>query len=203
MKLLPPRGQAALILAAFEAWPKAQCLNNFLMLLNILQAPRPYKFSTAFDLPNFHEELSLGQNLQLEVGHRAAYGDLKETIPANLRPLLELIPDLKQNAGAAPPEILHLLAIIIAFWRPGDFIFLEMPQFNLPSQALPRLLDFLAKKEFHQQVIIHGPRSLWEERCDYYFWPEEGRIQFASKAEHPAPIGRLEFNNIPKTDLEI
>lgn len=203
MKFLPPSGQAALILAAFETWPAAQCLNNFLMLLNIMQVPRPYKFATAFDRPNFHSGLSLGQNLQLEVGHRAAYGDLPDIIPPALRPLLELIPDLKQAAAQASPETLHLLAIIAAFWRPGDYIFLERPQFNLPAQALPLLIDFLAKKEFHQTVIIHGPRSLWEKHCDYYFWPEEGRIQFASKTEHPDPVGRLEFAYLPKTDQEI
>ena len=203
MKLLPPNGHAALILAAFETWPAAQCLNNFLMLLNIMQAPRPYKFATAFDQPNVHRGLTLGQNLQLEVGHRAAYGDLREIIPATLRPLLDLIPDLKQPVTAASPEIIHLLAIIAAFWRPGDYIFLERPQFNLPAQALPLLIEFLARREFHQVVLIHGPRSLWEQHCDYCFWPEDGRIQFASKTEHPDPLGRLEFANLPKTDFEI
>ena len=203
MKTLLPSGAAKIFLAAFDPWPTAQCMSNFRTLLNILQAPRPHKFSLVEPVPFVHRELSIAANIQLEVGHNAAYGDLMEIIPPALRPLLQLLPDLNQMAGAASPEMQHLMAIIIAFWRPGDYVLLERPQFNLPPYALSLLGDFLTKKEFTQDVIIHGPRGLWENWADYVFWPLEGRPCLRARGIPPPEEGHLEFENFPVAEVEI
>ena len=202
MKTLPPQGAPKIFLAAFDPWPAAQCLANFRTLLNILQAPRPHKFSLVEPWPFIHSELSIAANIQLEVGHNAAYGDLREIIPPPLCPFLDLIPDLGQIAGTATPEVQHLMAIIIAFWRPGDYVLLERPQFNLPPHALALLENFLTKKEFGQDVIIHGPRGLWENWADYIFWPAEGRPCLRARGVPPPETGQLEFENFPVAEVE-